>query len=180
MDMAAVWTRRWLARTAVALALAAALVSSVASAAFAPGERIAGRVVGVQDSDTLTLLTAARAQIRVRLAEIDAPESGQPYGSRAKQALSEIAFGQGARLVVVDTDRYGRTVARVVVGATDVNAEMVRRGAAWVFLRYARDPSFPRLEAEARAARRGLWALPAAERVAPWEWWKRERERQRR
>jgi endonuclease YncB( thermonuclease family) len=47
---------------------------------------------------------------------------------------------------------------------------MVRRGAAWVFRRYSRDPSLLRLEGEARAARRGLWALPEAERAPPWEW----------
>jgi endonuclease YncB( thermonuclease family) len=106
----------------------------------------------------------------VRVAEIDAPESHQPYGSRAKQALSGVVFGKEVQVVVVDTDRYGRTVGRVYVGTLDVSAEMVRQGAAWVFRRYNRDPALPPLEQTAREARRGLWALPEAERMPPWEW----------
>jgi hypothetical protein len=81
--------------------------------------------------------------------------------------------------VVQDTDRYGRTVGRIYEGTTDVNAEMVRQGAAWVYRQYSRDPSLLRLEAEARAARRGLWALPEAERAPPWEWRAAERGGQR-
>jgi len=66
-----------------------------------------GLVVGVHDGDTLTLLTPEKRQVKVRLAEIDTPESRQPYGTRARQALAEMAFRQEAR-VVVDTNRYGR------------------------------------------------------------------------
>ena len=84
--------------------------------------------------------------------------------------IHTLAFGKAVRAVVQDTDRYGRAVGRVHDSAVDVNAEMVRRGAAWVFRRYSRDPSLLRLEGEARAARRGLWALPEAERTPPWEW----------
>ena len=72
-------------------------------------------------------------QVRVRLGEIDTPESRQPYGERAKQALSGLAFGKQARVVVQDTDRYGRTVGQVYVGGVDVNAEMIRQGAAWAY-----------------------------------------------
>ena len=149
-------------------ALLAALLAVAPPAALAA--EVAGRVVGITDGDTLTVLDAANRQVRVRLAEVDTPESGQPYGDRARQALSDLAFGKAVRVAVVDTDRYGRTVGRVSAEGRDVNAEMVRRGAAWVFRRYSDDPGLLRLEAEARAARRGLWALPEAERVPPWEW----------
>ena len=80
------------------------------------------------------------------------------------------AFGKQARVVVQDTDRFGRTVGRVYVGDTDVNAELVKRGAAWVYRKYAQDQALYRLEEQAKAAKRGLWALPAAERMPPWEW----------
>ena len=159
------------------LAALAALMLLAAQAACASAAEIAGRVVGISDGDTLTVLDAGNRQIRVRLAEIDTPESGQPYGDRARQALSDLAFGKAVRVAVQDTDRYGRAVGRVHEGAVDVNAEMVRRGAAWVFRRYSDDPALLRLEGEARAARRGLWALPEAERVPPWEWRAAARER---
>jgi endonuclease YncB( thermonuclease family) len=146
------------------------LVSPLALAA-----ELTGRVVGITDGDTLTVLDDARRQTKVRLAEIDTPESRQAYGNRARQALSDLAFGKSVRVVVQDTDRYGRTVGRVYAGPVDVNAEMVRQGAAWVYRQYSRDPSLLRLEQEAREARRGLWALPEAQRTPPWEWRAAER-----
>ena len=132
-----------------------------------------GRVVGVSDGDTMTLLVpdgASFKQVKVRLGEIDTPESRQPYGQRAKQALSDLAFNQQARVVVQDTDKYTRTVGRVYVGGVDVNAEMVKQGAAWVYRQYAKDQSLYRLEEQAKAAKRGLWALPEAQRCPPWDW----------
>jgi len=132
-----------------------------------------GKVVGVSDGDTLTLLVADGAsfkQIKVRLGEIDTPESKQPYGERAKQTLSDLAYNKQARVVVQDTDKYGRTVGRVYVGGVDVNAEMIRQGAAWVYRQYLKDQSLLALEAEAKSAKRGLWALPEAQRMPPWEW----------
>lgn len=129
-----------------------------------------GRVVGISDGDTLTLLTADKQQVKIRLGEIDTPESNQPYGTKAKQALSELAFNKQVRAVEQDKDRYGRTVARVYVGSVDVNAEMVRLGAAWVYRDYAKDQNLFRLEAQAKAAKSGLWGLSEAERCPPWDW----------
>ncbi|MGC1951256.1 MAG: thermonuclease family protein, partial [Gammaproteobacteria bacterium] len=67
------------------------------------------KVVGIADGDTLTLLVDTK-QLRIRLAEIDTPERGQPYATKAKQALSDLTFGKTARVVEVDLDRYGRIV----------------------------------------------------------------------
>lgn len=136
-----------------------------------------GKVVAISDGDTLTLLTAEQRQIKIRLAEIDTPEKRQPYGNRARQALSELTFGQPARVVVETVDRYGRTVGTVFVDGVNINREMVRVGAAWVYRQYLQDESLLGLEREARAAGRGLWGLPAAERVPPWEWRKSRRTR---
>ncbi|WP_273861958.1 thermonuclease family protein [Pseudomonas sp. LA5] len=137
---------------------------------LATAQEIDCRVVGVHDGDTLTCLTAQKQQLKIRLAEIDTPESKQPYGNRAQQSLASMVFGKDVRLDVQDTDRYGRKVARVYQGNTDVNAEQVRLGSAWVYRQYLKDRSLLTLEAEARAEKRGLWALPEAERQAPWEW----------
>jgi len=91
-------------------------------------------------------------------------------GTQARRSLSDLAFGKVVRVVVRDTDRYGRTVGRVYAGQLDVNADMVRRGAAWVYRRYSDDPALLRIEHEAQAEHRGLWGLPEAERMPPWEW----------
>jgi len=131
---------------------------------------ISGRIVGVYDGDSATLLTGSNDQVKIRLAEIDAPEKKQPYGNRSRQALSDLIFGKQVTARVVTIDRYGRTVARLYVGDVDVSREMVRAGAAWVYRQYNQDSSLLDVEADARRARRGLWGLPATERQEPWLW----------
>ena len=129
-----------------------------------------GRVVGISDGDTFTLLTSDKRQVKIRLAEIDAPESGQPYGNKSKQALSGLIFGKDVRVVVQTTDRYGRTVGRPYVGNIDVCEELVRVGAAWVYKQYVVDRSLFDVEKEARAAERGIWGLSELEQIEPWNW----------
>lgn len=126
-----------------------------------------GTVVGVTDGDTVQVLIDER-RTKVRLDQIDAPEKAQPFGERARRSLAELCFQKDVRLVTHGRDSYGRTIATVFVGNLDVNAEQVRRGMAWVYLKYLRDPALIADQAEARAARRGLWA--DAEPVPPWEW----------
>lgn len=129
------------------------------------------RVVGVHDGDTLTVL-ADRQRVRVRLTDIDAPELGQPFGRRAKSALSDLCFGKPAEMEVRGRDRYGRTLARVKCDGWDANAEQVYHGYAWVYTRYAPvDSPLYALEHDAKNGRRGLWG--ADHPVPPWEWRRR-------
>jgi endonuclease YncB( thermonuclease family) len=127
-----------------------------------------GRVVGVLDGDTLVLLTPEKRQVKVRLAQIDAPEKSQAFGQRSKQSLSDLVFGKQVRVEQQDNDRYGRVVGRVSVGSVDANAEQVKRGMAWVYRKYARDRSLFTLEEEAKSTKRGLWADPHT--IPPWEY----------
>ena len=131
---------------------------------------VTGRVVAIADGDTLTLLTDAKVQVKIRLAEIDAPESGQPYGNKSKEELSSLVFGKDVRVAIQTTDRYGRTVGRPQVDGIDVCEEMVRLGAAWVYRQYVQDQHLFRIEDEARAAKRGIWGLSESQNVPPWEW----------
>jgi len=150
--------------------LALCLVLSLCAAAFQAhaGSVFEGRVVGVADGDTITVLTDGRESIRIRLAEIDAPEKSQAFGQRSKQSLSDMVFGKTVRVEQQDVDRYGRVVGRVFVGGTDVNAEQVRQGMAWVYRQYLRDATLLKVEQEARTARRGLWSDPHP--MPPWEY----------
>jgi endonuclease YncB( thermonuclease family) len=130
---------------------------------------IQGKVVGITDGDTLTILMDSK-QYKIRLAEIDTPERNQPYGSKAKDVLSDLVFNKEVKAEVQDVDRYGRYVARIYVGELDVSREMVRLGAAWVYRQYLRDKSLLEVEAGAKVAKRGLWSLPEAQKIPPWEW----------
>jgi len=133
-------------------------------------ETLQGHVIAIQDGDTLTLLTTEKYQVRIRLAEIDTPETAQPYGARAKQALSDLVFNRDVSVEIITIDRYDRLVGRIFVDGRDVNAALVTAGAAWVYRQYSEDPQLLALEAEARAAGRGLWGLPEAQRIPPWQW----------
>lgn len=148
---------------------------------FVLAETITGKVVGVSDGDTVKVLTeqtcnsgedcrGGKVQYRVRLAEIDAPEKKQPFGTKAKTALSDLLAGQVIKVEQVDRDRYGRLVANLYADGKWVNAEMIRSGDAWVYRQYAKTPALFKLEEEARDGKRGLWALPESERTPPWEW----------
>jgi len=139
-------------------------------AAQCSAAELSGRVIGIADGDTFTLLTTDKQQIKIRLAEIDAPENGQPYGNKSKQALSGLIFGKNVRVVVQTKDRYGRTVGRPYVGDGDVCAEMIRLGAAWAYREYLIDQSLLTLESDAKAAETGLWGLSEAKSMPPWEW----------
>jgi endonuclease YncB( thermonuclease family) len=142
----------------------------VVLASPARGGDYSARIVGIADGDTLTVLTADKTQRRIRLWGIDAPETGQDFGSRAKQAASELAFGKTVTIRPRDTDRYGRTVAEVILpDGRSMNREMVRRGMAWWYRTFApHDAELAGLEAEAREARIGLWSRPNP--VPPWVW----------
>ncbi|WP_180984193.1 thermonuclease family protein [Castellaniella caeni] len=140
---------------------------------------ITGRVVHVADGDTLTVLVG-RARQRIRLASIDAPETGhgrerpgQPYGQAAKRALSALVAGKTLALTCYERDHYGRDICDVPLpDGRLVSQVMVASGMAWANRqaggKYLRDASLPGREKSARDRRLGLWQRPGA--VAPWEW----------
>jgi hypothetical protein len=107
-------------------------------------------------------------QVKIRLAEIDAPEKRQPFGQRAKQSLSDLVYGKQVMVKQETKDRYGRVVSRMYAGSLDVNAEQIRRGMVWAYRKYAHDQALFALEQEAKNTKRGLWADPHA--IPPWEY----------
>ena len=133
-----------------------------------------GPCAGNADGDTL------RAKIQgvvmeFRLADIDAPEIDQPYGTRATAELRELTRGKSLTIVFRDVDRYGRVVGEIWIDSLQVNRELVARGAAWFYPQFARDDALFAIEQQARDARRGLWVLPVADRTEPWVWRERKR-----
>lgn len=158
---------RWVAvrRGPLLAGVAAALVLVQASSA----EVLEGEVVAVHDGDTISVLVDG-APRRIRLRGVDAPERGQPWAEKAKQALARRVSGEEVRVISVAVDAYGRTVGEVYADGVCVGCELVREGHVWVYRRYSDDEVLLQLEADARASRRGLWALPEGQRAPPWEW----------
>jgi endonuclease YncB( thermonuclease family) len=155
------------------LRFAVAAICSLYFAA-AQAEPFIGTVVGIADGDTLIVLTNEKQEVKIRLAEIDAPERHQPYGARAKQSLSDLCFGKRAEVLPRVKDQYKRTVAHIKCSGVDANMEQVKRGMAWVYRRYARDHNLYVMQHKAKAAKRGLWADSSP--VPPWEF-RKQRQR---
>ncbi len=137
-------------------------------------DTLTGKVVRIADGDTVTILVRSD-QVRIRLFGIDAPERGQDYSRRSREALADLVFEKEVRVVVHDKDRYGRTVGDIYLGNTLINENIVKEGWAWNYVRYSNSKHYAELEQEARESKRGLWAgkLP----IPPWEFRANERER---
>lgn len=137
-------------------------------------ETLSGRVVGIADGDTITLLDAANQQHKIRLAGIDAPEKSQPYGQASKQALSDQVYDRQVSVETSKRDRYGREIGKVLIAGQDANLEQVRRGLAWHYKQYQKEQpledrqAYGAAEIEARDAKRGLWA--DTDPMPPREW----------
>jgi micrococcal nuclease len=144
-----------------------AAILSFASAARAD-EEFTGKVVGVADGDTVTVLRDEKTPVKIRLQAVDCPEKAQPFGQKAKQFTSEMVFGKVVTVKVATRDRHGGTFAWVSVGGKNLNEELLRSGLAWHDKHHARTEKQAKLELEARAAKRGLWA--DARPTPPWEW----------
>lgn len=125
----------------------------------------AEKVISIADGDTLTVLHDNKP-LRIRLADIDAPEKAQAFGERSKQSLSDMCFGKEATYQVQDIDKYGRTVARVTCAGIDVNKAQVEKGLAWVYSEYSTDIKLPGIQATAKVNATGLWADKAP--IPPW------------
>lgn len=135
---------------------------------------LVGKVVGVTDGDTVTVLDEQKQQHKIRLAGIDAPEKRQPFGQRSKEALSDSVFGKAVSVEWDKMDRYGRIVGKIVVDTKDVNLSQVEAGLAWWYQKYsAEQPVADRrlyAEAEEKARHESLGLWRDNEPVPPWNW----------
>ncbi|MFN8697183.1 MAG: thermonuclease family protein [Burkholderiales bacterium] len=151
----------------------------------ASAETIVGKVVGVTDGDTVTVLDAQKTQHKIRIAGIDAPEKAQPFGQRSKASMSSLVFGKEVEVLAGKHDRYGRTIGKVLVAdpscqssacpkSLDAGQALIKLGLAWWYRKYAREQSaedadlYERAESEAQARRVGLWA--DLHPTPPWDW----------
>lgn len=149
--------------TVATVAFAAALPCCVA----AP-YTLQGKIISVADGDTCTLLDSSNTQHKIRLEGVDAPEKKQPFGQDAKAALSKMVFGKDVSVRVSKREKWGRELGDVTVDKIDVNGSLVRYGHCWVYRAYPHRKELEQYEAEAKSAKRGLWA--AEKQIPPWDY----------
>ena len=120
-------------------------------------ESFKGRVVGVSDGDTISVMNEDRAE-KIRLNGIDCPEKKQDFGTRAKQFTSSQVFGKTVEVYYDKRHRYGRILGNVIVDGKDLSHELLKVGMAWHYRQYSKSAELQSLEDEARASRIGLWS----------------------
>jgi len=127
-----------------------------------------GKVVSVHDGDTISIYNG-EGKVKVRLAEIDAPEKKQEYGNEAYRFLERNLLGVDVKVDVSSTDRYGRKIGKVYVDNVYMNSIMVENGYAWVYKGYCPKKSpLWKVEEVARSRRVGLWKQDNP--VPPWQY----------
>lgn len=132
---------------------------------------ITGKVVGISDGDTITIIDDGKNRYKIRLYGVDCPESGQAFGNAAKKHTAALTAQKMATVEVFDTDRYGRTVGVVTVDGANVNQSLIEAGYAWQYRQYCKETfcsDWLQDEELARKALVGMWSDP--EPVPPWEW----------
>jgi endonuclease YncB( thermonuclease family) len=135
-------------------------------AAFASD--ITGKVVGIADGDTFTLLLKDNSTVRIRLHGIDTPEKGQPFGNNAKQFTSNLIFDKQVNVTQTDTDRYGRIVGIVTNPENiNINEALLKAGMAWHYKKYDSNPIRANFEKVARASK--IVVCQAAKPIPPWD-----------
>lgn len=161
-----VWASRVVEGTLRLALVVLVLVPLVATAA----STVEAEIIEITDGDTVKAMVGDRIVWKVRLAEIDAPEMDQPWGKRAKQALSAKIFAKKVRIIVAGKDRYGRWIGWIYLEERNINREMVLDGHAWAYRKYLKDRTLIDAESTARRKRQGLWSLLESQQTAPWKW----------
>lgn len=155
------------------------LVATLLLANISIADTLQGRVVGVTDGDTVTVLDASNMQHKIRLMGIDAPEKKQAFGNRSKESLSALVFSKQVTVEYNKKDKYGRTVGKIIVDGIDANLEQVKSGLAWHYKKYQKEQTvddrslYAQAEVQAREGRRGLWN--DAQPTPPWDWRKQKK-----
>jgi endonuclease YncB( thermonuclease family) len=134
--------------------------------------QLTGKVVAIADGDSFTMLVDNK-QVKIRLHGIDCPEKGQDYYQVAKQYLSDLIFNKTVVAQKTKTDKYRRTIAIVTVGGVNVNEKLLEKGLAWHYREFDNNPTWQRLEDNARNKKVGLWQEPNP--IPPWEYRKKKR-----
>lgn len=130
--------------------------------------QITAKVVAIKDGDTIVVLDDNNNQKTLRLAEVDCPETGQPFGKNAKQFTSLQVFGKSIKYYSTNSDRYGRTIAKVYYdNGKYLSEQIIKAGLGWWYYRYSTNKNLGKLQDITQNKKLGLWSY--SETVPPWE-----------
>ena len=122
----------------------------------------------VVDGDTLWFLDDGIKE-KLRLSQIDAPESSQPFGLEATKLLEKLILNKEISITLQSKkDRYGRYLGEVFINDENINKLLVRNGLAWVYDRYVTDDSYYEDLEIAKNKRINIWS--DNKQISPWEW----------
>lgn len=127
-----------------------------------------GKVIKVKDGDTIVILDSLNVQHTIRVADIDCPERGQPFSTKARQFVSDEVFGATVEVIEKDTDKYGRIIGYVIYDDKNLSLELLEKGLAWHYKYYSDDEALANLERMARNGKIGLWIDDNP--INPYEW----------
>ena len=134
-----------------------------------------GKVIAIKDGDTVVVIDSLKNQKTLRLAEVDCPESGQPFGKNAKQFTSDQIFGKTVKYYITTTDRYNRSIAKIYYdNGKYLSEEIIKNGLGWWYFKYSKDKNLGRLEKEASNKKIGLFSDPNS--IPPWLYREQQRE----
>lgn len=145
------------------------LLTLLLGVVVASAQKFSVRVVGISDGDTFTVINQDKLQLKIRIYGIDAPEKGQDFGSKAKQAISDLIMGKDIQIDVQSRDSWGRLISYVYTSdGRDVSLLMLQEGMAWHFVKYDDTEEYVQAEKRARAKKKGLWSQ--SNPTAPWDY----------
>lgn len=140
-------------------------------------QTIKGKVVGISDGDTITILDSLHHKIKIRLYGIDCPEKGQDFGAAAKKFTSDKCFSKVVHVQTKGKDKYGRTLGVVMLpDRNELNLLLLQNGLAWHYKAFDKSKKYADAELAARQHKSGLWIVKSP--VAPWDFRKAKRNKQ--
>lgn len=132
-----------------------------------------GKVIAIKDGDTIVVLDSLNVQHTIRVADIDCPEKGQAFSTKAKEFTSAEVFGKKVRIAKKNTDRYGRVVGFVIYDNKNLSLELLKNGLAWHYSYYSDSKEMAEIEALAKENKVGLWIDDNP--INPYDWRKKQK-----
>lgn len=140
-------------------------VNNAHAAVPSAAREVSGVVTRVSDGDTIWVQDAKGLHHKIRMLDIDAPESTQKFGGESTARLKSLIGGKIVKVTYSERDKYGQLLGTVWFGGEDINLKMVAEGMAWCY-HYSRNERYAAAQSAARTRRAGLWANPNAQ--DPW------------